>query len=256
MAALCQQAILAGDGSERSGFRGRIYVAMVAAAVAVQGEAAGAAVAPTGTLSAGSLVGATTVSSSVSIPANTLIRIDVGALAEFVTTTGAPSGAGPFTIPVPALTQAHSSGVAITAITTSVVYQKRQALATAVLANPLAYLERFAIGAASNSTIGGDISAPVAITSSTAVNPSVITTAVVHGLTSGDTVQIVGHLTNTALNGQWVATVITTTTFSVPVLGIGVGSGGTVTRQPSDANIANFGPFAQWNKFAGVTALD
>lgn len=182
MAALCQQAILAGDGNERSGFRGRIYVAMVAAAVAVAGEA-------------------------------------VGALS-------------------------------------SVVYQKRQALALAVLSNPLAYLERFTIGAASNSTIGGDISAPVAITSSTGVNPSVVTTTAAHGLATGDTVEIVGHATNTAINGQWVATVLTTTTFSVPVLGIGAGTGGTVTRQPSDSNIANFGPFAQWNKFAGVTALD
>lgn len=78
----------------------------------------GTTTAPTGTLSAGSSIGATSVSSSVSIPNGTTIQIDVGNNAEIVTTSGVPTGAGPFTIPVPALTKAHLSGVAITAITT------------------------------------------------------------------------------------------------------------------------------------------
>lgn len=78
--------------------------------------ATGTATTPTGTLSALSTIGATSVSSSVSIPSGTLIQIDVGNLAEVVTTTGAPTGAGPFTIPVPALTKAHANGVAITAL--------------------------------------------------------------------------------------------------------------------------------------------
>lgn len=78
--------------------------------------ATGTATAPTGTLSAGASAGATSVSSSVSIPASTLIQIDVGNNAEIVTTSGAPTGAGPFTIPVPALAKPHLSGVAITAI--------------------------------------------------------------------------------------------------------------------------------------------
>jgi hypothetical protein len=84
--------------------------------------AAGTATTPTGTLSAGSSIGAVTVSSSVSIPNGTLIQIDVGSLAEIVITSGAPTGAGPFTIPVPALTKAHLSGVAITAITAPISY--------------------------------------------------------------------------------------------------------------------------------------
>lgn len=78
--------------------------------------ATGTAIAPTGTLSALSIVGAASVSSSVSIPNGTLIQIDVGVNAEIVTTSGAPTGAGPFTIPVPALAKPHASGVAITAI--------------------------------------------------------------------------------------------------------------------------------------------
>lgn len=180
-AQMCSQTVLAGDGTEHSGFRGRVYVAMAAAAVAVAGEAK--------------------------------------------------------------------------ASMTDVVYAKRQALAYAVLSNPLGYLERFAVGAASNPTIGGDVSAPVVVTSSSTANPAVVTTAAAHGMATGDTVQIAGH-TVAAVNGQWTVTVLTTTTYSVPVPGAAAGTGGTSTRQPSDANITNFGPYSQWNKFAGVTALD
>lgn len=185
MVALCQEAALAGSQA----FKDRIYVSMIAAAIAVQGEAVGAQ--------------------------------------------------------------------------SAAVYGKRQSLATTVLGNPLAYLERFVIGAAGNSTIGGDISVPVVISSSTAVNPSVVTTAAAHGMTTGDTVVIAGHTVNTAINNStsgtpsaWPVTSLTSTTYSVPTLGTGAGSGGTSTRQPSDSNITNFGPFSQWNKFAGVTALD
>lgn len=78
----------------------------------------GTTTAPTGTLAALSIIGATSVSSSVSIPNSTLIQIDTGVLAEVVTTTGVPTGAGPFTIPVPALTKPHANTVPITAITT------------------------------------------------------------------------------------------------------------------------------------------
>lgn len=77
----------------------------------------GTATTPTGTLAAAvTVLGATSVSSSVSIPSGTQIQIDVGNLAEIVTTSGAPTGAGPYAIPVPALTKLHASGVAITAI--------------------------------------------------------------------------------------------------------------------------------------------
>jgi hypothetical protein len=176
---MCSQALLAQDAN----FRSRVYVAMVAAAVAVAGEAVGAM--------------------------------------------------------------------------TAAVYGKRQTLATAVLSNPLAYLERFAVGAASNSTIGGDVVAPVGITSSTAACPTVVTTSAAHGFATGDTVEVAGSVGNTAANGQWPVTVLSATTFSAPVAGNAAGTaGGSVTKQPPDADITNFGPFSQWNKFAGVTALD
>jgi hypothetical protein len=80
----------------------------------------GTAIAPTGTVgTGGSAVGATSIPSSVSIPTGTLIQIDTGLLSEVVTTTGVPTGAGPFTIPVPALKYAHLAGVAITAVNTA-----------------------------------------------------------------------------------------------------------------------------------------
>ena len=74
---------------------------------------------------------------------------------------------------------------------------------------------------------------PAQIASSTQVNPSVITTSSAHGLTTGDSVIITGHLINTAINGNWPSiTVLSPTTFSVPVLGNGVGAAtGTVYHQ-------------------------
>jgi len=177
-AQMCSQATLAAD----PGFRSRVYVALVAAAVAIAGEAKAAM--------------------------------------------------------------------------TDTVYGKRQALAYAVLTSPQAFIERFSIMAASNPTIGGDVVPPVAVTGSTSANPSVVTTAVVHGMATGDTVQITGHATNTAVNGQWTVTVLSTTTFSVPVAGTAAGTGGTATKQPPDADLTNFGPFSMWNKAAGVTAVD
>jgi len=62
----------------------------------------------------------------VSIPNATLIQIDVGNLAEIVTTTGVPTGS--FTIPVPALTKPHANGVAITAIQSTGPFVHRMAL--------------------------------------------------------------------------------------------------------------------------------
>jgi hypothetical protein len=133
-------------------------------------------------------------------------------------------------------------------------YNKRQSLARSVLSAPDSQVIRFAVAVATNSTVAGGYGPPVAITSSTAVNPSVVTTAT-HGLSTGDNVVIAGHLTNTAINGGWVVTVLTTTTFSVPVLGIGAGTAGIVRKMPPDADIA-FTVSSLWDDMAGVTAND
>lgn len=57
--------------------------------------------------------------------------------------------------------------------------------------------------------------APVAISSSTNASPIAITTAAPHGYTSGDTVQIIGHQTNTGANGLWVIAVTGASTFTL-----------------------------------------
>jgi hypothetical protein len=148
-------------------------------------------------------------------------------------------------------TQAEAiGGLSVTA------FNKRKTFATAALNNPAAYVDRFAWAAAANATIGTDIQAPVAISSSTNANPIVVTTAAAHGYVNGDTVEILGHLVNTAANGGWIVTNLTSTTFSIPTAGVGVGGAtGTVTKQPSD-NDLNFTVNSLISDFAGVTSLD
>ena len=145
-------------------------------------------------------------------------------------------------------------GEAVGGQTTS-VFQKRQTYATAVLTNPGAHVDRFAWGTASNGTVANGVGNPVLITSSTAANPTVLTTAT-HGLATNDVVTISGHLVNTNANGSWVVTVLTATTFSIPVNGNGVGGAtGTVAKQSPDADI-QFTVNSLFSDFAGVTASD
>ena len=77
------------------------------------------------------------------------------------------------------------------------------------------------------------------ITSNTQANPSVVTTPVPHGLTSGDIVLISGVSDSDAdINGERVVTVIDATSFSVPVdASVSAGTGGSFVR----ANSANGG---------------
>lgn len=76
--------------------------------------------ATTTTLGSSSIVGATGISTTASIPAGSTIRIDTAANTEYAT-TGTPTGSGPYAIPIvsPAggLTIAHSSSVAVTTTT-------------------------------------------------------------------------------------------------------------------------------------------
>jgi len=72
------------------------------------------------------------------------------------------------------------------------------------------------------------------IVSSSVANPTVITTTIPHGLTTGDTVTISGHIGSTpALDGDHVVTVLTPTTFTIPVNVTVGGAGGTVTLLPT-----------------------
>jgi len=66
--------------------------------------------------------------------------------------------------------------------------------------------------------------APRTITSSTNATPIVVTFAS-HGLVTGDRITINGHATNTAANGTWVVTNLTSSTFSLDS-SVGNGIGG------------------------------
>jgi hypothetical protein len=74
------------------------------------------------------------------------------------------------------------------------------------------------------------------ITSSSVANPTVITCATAHGLTTNDKVVIADHAGSTpSINGEHTATVLTTTTFTIPVSVTAGGAGGTV-KQASTQN--------------------
>ncbi len=81
--------------------------------------------------------------------------------------------------------------------------------------------------------LGGDVSGELAhsstITSSTNATPIVITKAA-HGFTTGSTVTVAGHATNTAANGTWKITVLSANTYSLNGSignGIGINTGAT-----------------------------
>src|SRR2546429_943252 len=67
----------------------------------------------TTTLSSSAAVGATTISTALSIASGTRIQIDTCANAQDVVSSGVPTGAGPFTIPVPALRFGHNSAAVV-----------------------------------------------------------------------------------------------------------------------------------------------
>lgn len=122
---------------------------------------------------------------------------------------------------------------------TPIQWLKRRQLSTRILANPDAFLASFLASVAADPASSLTWYPPLSVASSTNANPSVITTSAAHGLTSGDVVEIADHLVNTAANGVWVVTVLTTTTFSIPQAANGTGSGsGTVMRMIIDSDLA------------------
>lgn len=93
----------------------------------------------------------------------------------------------------------------------------------------------------------------IPVTSSSQANPSIITTSQPHGFTSTQTVLIAGHTGSTpAIDGEHVATVITTTTFSIPVNVTVAGTGGTVVA--ADTIAGGYG-FQQVTAFTGLTGF-
>lgn len=136
----------------------------------------------------------------------------------------------------------------------STQFQKRQQLATLVLGNIDGQMSRFVWPVVQNAAITRG--AQVAIASSTNASPIVVTTGAAHGYSTGNVVEIVSHAVNTAANGAWTATVLTSTTFSVPAVGVGVGAAtGYVVRLPIDSDI-QFQVNAVWDDVAGIAITD
>jgi hypothetical protein len=133
---------------------------------------------------------------------------------------------------------------------------KRRQLANRILVSPDAYVGSFVAAVAADPGISLSWFAPITISSSTNVNPTVLTTPA-HGYTSGDVVEILGHLVNTNANGTWVVTVLSTTTFSIPQPANGIGGAtGTVQKMETDVNL-NFtvNSTVSTNVFSAVAGL-
>lgn len=64
--------------------------------------------------------------------------------------------------------------------------------------------------------VGGSFD-PITITAISLANPGVVTTAAVHGYVNGQQVTIAGCTGTVEANGTWTVTVLSTTTFSIPV---------------------------------------
>jgi hypothetical protein len=133
-------------------------------------------------------------------------------------------------------------------------YVKRQTLARAVLTAPEQWVAQFALAVVQNPAVA--LSPPVNISSSTNAFPIVVTTAAAHGLSTGNSARVEGHLVNTSAVGTWPVTVLTSTTFSIPVAGVGAGGAtGRVLKLPQD-DAVQFTADSIWDDLAGVSATD
>jgi hypothetical protein len=92
----------------------------------------------------------------------------------------------------------------------------------------------------------------VPVTSSSVANPSIITCPCNHGLGDGQKVLVAGHSGSTPdINGEHVATVITATTFSIPVDVTVGGTGGTVVQSNTIAGGAGYQHVIDFTGFTG-----
>lgn len=92
----------------------------------------------------------------------------------------------------------------------------------------------------------------VPITSNSIANPSVVTTPVPHGLTTGDLILIAGVATSSpTINGERAVTVISPTTFSVPVNVTVAGTGGTFVRSNSSNGASGYQEVTSMSGFTG-----
>lgn len=128
----------------------------------------------------------------------------------------------------------------------------RNALAAKILGGgSSAEAATFAYAIAVTSGVAADIGIPVNIADSTPASPAVIDTVTAHGMTTGQAAKIINAI-DPNINGTWPVTVVNPTEFTIPAAGSLSGTvGGTVTQQPTDADIAT-AVAAVWNAVAGV----
>lgn len=84
-----------------------------------------------------------------------------------------------------------------------------------------------------------DPEAVIEITANSVANPTVVTTAAPHGLETGDTALIGGSNSTPTIDGEQVVTVVTPTTFTVPVNVTVVGSNGSVSPDAGDGGMVD-----------------
>lgn len=91
-------------------------------------------------------------------------------------------------------------------------------------------------------TLAAAAAGTTSISSSTNASPIVVTTGSAHGLYTGQEVEISNHLINTAANGRWFITALTSTTFSLDgSTGNGVGGAtGTISGSPEGMVAGNY----------------
>jgi len=90
------------------------------------------------------------------------------------------------------------------------------------------------------------------ITSNTLANPSVVTTPIPHTLTTGDVILIAGVATsNPTINGERTVTVISPTSFSVPVNVTTGGTGGSFVRASTNNGAVGYQAASDFSGFTG-----
>lgn len=94
--------------------------------------------------------------------------------------------------------------------------------------------------------------AAVSITGISVAAAAVVTTATPHGLVAGAIVLLSGTNSTPTLNGERAATILTPTTFSVPVVTTGAGTAGTVVRANSPAGGSAIQDVSAYSGFTSV----
>lgn len=93
----------------------------------------------------------------------------------------------------------------------------------------------------------------IPITSNTLANPTVVSTPVPHGLTTGQVILISGNITSSpAINGQQTVTVISPTSFSVPVNCTTGGTGGSFVLCSTVNGGVGYQAISAYSGFTGV----